>query len=92
MPYKSREDERESQKRKIAKRKQFNAELKAGIPCAHCGGTFPPICMDWHHRDPTTKSRKRLFNMGKAAFLAEIAKCDLLCANCHRIHHNQEAS
>lgn len=62
------------------------AELKSG-PCSDCGGTFPHPVMEWHHRDPTTKS----FCIGqemarsKATLLAEIAKCDLLCANCHRM-------
>ena len=56
-------------------------------PCMDCGGTFPLVCMDFDHRDPSTK----LFNVAqgirksKEAILAEIAKCDLVCANCHRI-------
>ena len=56
------------------------------VPCLDCGGTFLPHQMDFDHRDPSTKlfqvtdsgllkSRERL--------LAEIAKCDIVCANCH---------
>src|SRR5579872_6584201 len=57
-------------------------------PCMDCGGTFPPVCMDFDHRPGEVK----LFPIGKHGFrftrdelLAEIAKCDLVCANCHRI-------
>lgn len=67
-------------------------------PCTMCGGEFPPRAMDLHHRDPAAKA----FNIGtfvsksgkaghgesRAEALArEIAKCDVLCANCHRLHH-----
>ena len=45
--------------------------------------------MDFDHRDPSTK----LFNLmtGRAMLMsdqklmAEVAKCDVVCANCHRI-------
>ena len=56
-------------------------------PCMDCGGTFPPECMDWDHRPDEDK----LFNIGPNILLskekldAEKAKCDLICANCHRI-------
>ncbi|MCZ2109493.1 MAG: HNH endonuclease [Dehalococcoidia bacterium] len=56
-------------------------------PCARCGNSYPPVAMDFHHRDPETKE----FNIGpairygKERILAEIAKCDLLCAVCHRL-------
>jgi len=63
------------------------AQLK-NKPCSRCGGTFPPYVMDWHHRDPSQK--KFPLNAGnltrtEESILAEVAKCDLLCANCHRI-------
>ena len=56
-------------------------------PCHDCGETFSPWVMDFDHRDPRTK----LFALaaGKAllksrdVLLAEIAKCDIVCANCH---------
>lgn len=44
--------------------------------------------MDFHHRNPAEK----LFEIGPGSFrhsrediLIEVAKCDLLCSNCHRI-------
>ena len=61
--------------------------LKEG-PCADCGGTFHPAAMHWDHRPGTTK----LFDVSVGvprysleAIFAEIAKCDLVCANCHAV-------
>ena len=62
--------------------------LKAA-PCLDCHHSFPPECMDFDHRDPTQKTRAVSAMVAtvqaKATILAEIAKCDLICANCHRI-------
>jgi hypothetical protein len=60
--------------------------FKRGKPCSDCGGVFDPVCMDFDHRPG---ERKR-FAVGRAdkkweTTLAEIAKCDLVCANCHRL-------
>jgi hypothetical protein len=44
--------------------------------------------MDFDHRPGTTKLgeiSKKLYFLGEKKLLAEIAKCDLVCANCHRI-------
>lgn len=62
-------------------------ELKSA-PCMDCGGTFPPVAMDFDHRQGTEKrdSVSKLGCRGKmSAMLAEIAKCDLVCSNCHRV-------
>jgi|SRR5580698_8088740 hypothetical protein len=55
-------------------------------PCMDCGVKYPPYCMDFDHRDPQDKVdnvsvlKKGSLNKVKA----EIAKCDLVCATCHR--------
>lgn len=57
------------------------------VPCAGCGKRFDPCCMDFDHRPGTAKrfnigiNRRRAWRVVKA----EIAKCDIVCANCHRI-------
>lgn len=65
-------------------------QLIKSQPCADCGGTFDPVCMDFDHLDPTAKE----FNISEAAasgnvgwerIEAEIAKCEVVCANCHRL-------
>jgi hypothetical protein len=43
--------------------------------------------MDFDHRDPRTKSFELTRVAGRvslAKLLAEVAKCDIVCANCHR--------
>lgn len=61
--------------------------IKLGRPCADCGGSFHPCAMDFDHRDPETKAFTIACSMSRvrAAILAEIDKCDLVCANCHRV-------
>ena len=56
-------------------------------PCADCGKRFPSVCMDFDHRPGCGKSMN-LSQMGNARLeliVAEIAKCDVVCSNCHRI-------
>src|SRR5690349_7984783 len=61
-------------------------ELKSK-PCMDCKQTFDPVCMDFDHRDPTQKVIEvtQLRNSNTERILEEIAKCDLVCANCHRL-------
>ncbi len=69
------------------RRRAWVDSLKAG-PCTRCGrDDLPPHCKDFHHRDRTTKSFTLgpATRYGKERILAEIAKCDLLCAICHRM-------
>lgn len=80
-------------KLRTAKRREtrdYLRSLKLNQPCTDCGGIFPPTCMDWDHLDPTQKE----FNIcneairemySKERLHAEIDKCELVCANCHRI-------
>lgn len=58
-----------------------------GRPCANCGGRYPWVAMQFDHRPGEIKkfALSRHGNRSKAAILAEAAKCDLLCANCHAI-------
>lgn len=53
-------------------------------PCLDCGVKYPPYVMQFDH----TRGKK-LFTIGEnrhrseKQILEEIAKCDLVCANCH---------
>jgi hypothetical protein len=66
-------------------------EVLKAKPCADCRRVFPPVCMDFDHRNPRTKymSIAAMINQvrSKTRILAEIRKCDLVCANCHRLRH-----
>ena len=58
------------------------------VPCHDCGGRFPAPAMDFDHRDPSQKKFQlttgRALLKNRAELLNEIAKCDIVCANCHR--------
>jgi hypothetical protein len=61
--------------------------IKLEHGCADCGYREHPAALEFDHRDPATKA----FNIAQsasrswAATVAEIAKCDVRCANCHRV-------
>jgi hypothetical protein len=53
-----------------------------------CGGRFPPECMDFDHvRGEKISSVSHMItrNASKNAIFSEIEKCEIVCANCHRI-------
>jgi len=56
-------------------------------PCVKCGET-DPILLDFDHIDPHTKTRNiseyRHGTWSIKSLEKEIAKCQILCANCHR--------
>jgi hypothetical protein len=90
----------EERERERAQTRRAQAERRALIrtlleqakdgPCADCGVRYPAVVMDFDH----VRGQKR-FNLSKAVQSPfsltlrdvhdEIAKCDLVCANCHRL-------
>lgn len=67
-------------------------ELK-NKPCTDCGQTFPHYVMDFDHLG----NKKHSISEMRQGFvwekiLEEISKCELVCANCHRIRtHKRRA-
>ena len=63
-------------------------ELKSSRPCTDCGGWFHPAAMTFDHLRGTSK-RGDVSNLLYAGYrkvlLDEIAKCELVCANCHAV-------
>lgn len=55
-------------------------------PCADCGIKYPPWVMDFDHRDESEKkfAISKTNHRAKSVLEAEINKCDVVCANCHR--------
>jgi hypothetical protein len=72
-------------KRNQIKRRAFIEKIKTDGECMDCGGSAE----DFHHRDPATKRVEvgRMTRYSEASILAEVEKCDLLCADCHRKRH-----
>jgi 5-methylcytosine-specific restriction endonuclease McrA len=95
--YKDPERQRAFQREWAKKRRQAHRAAviaaKSGS-CAHCGES-DICCLDFHHVDPATKK----FNVGSISptngnymhtpkdIEAEVAKCILLCRNCHAKLH-----
>jgi hypothetical protein len=85
-----REANRELRDREL---REWYAELKSALVCTRCGEDHP-ACLQFHHSDPSAKETsiadavRRGFSRKRV--LAEIRKCEVLCANCHLKHHAKE--
>ncbi|HQU83210.1 MAG TPA: hypothetical protein PKY59_08810 [Pyrinomonadaceae bacterium] len=67
-------------------------EYKKSLSCEICGENHP-ACLEFHHIDPNQKKfsvSTRRDRPSMKALLEEIAKCRVLCANCHRKEHWNE--
>lgn len=62
--------------------------------CDRCGFDEHPVALDFHHLDPATKDRTIaqmvIDRVPWDKVLLEIAKCRVLCSNCHRIVEHVE--
>lgn len=61
--------------------------LKESSGCVDCGMKYPFFVLDFHHLVPEDKSDNvgTIISRGNwKALYDEIAKCVVLCANCHR--------
>lgn len=70
-------------------RRKFVEELKCGS-CSDCQQEFPPCCMDFDHVRGTKRygiAQAVAQDVSWDTLYEEIAKCDLVCSNCHRIRH-----
>jgi hypothetical protein len=76
--------QRERNRAKARRLLEFMHTYKEGKPCADCGNTYHPVCMDLDHVNGEKKlpvSRAKSW----ASLLPELEKCELVCANCHRL-------
>jgi hypothetical protein len=85
--YKSKGRQRVLERREAAR--EMVIAIKTGNPCMDCGESFHHVAMDFDHRTGEDK-RAQVSHLQKHGasidvILAEIAKCDLVCANCHRV-------
>lgn len=74
-----------NRQRKLEMREHVS--LVKSVPCQDCEGEYPTYVMDLDHRDPNEKCGNidKFINLGSwKKLLAEIEKCDVVCANCHR--------
>jgi hypothetical protein len=81
----------------MTKQQRYRAKTKSAMvalrsnPCTDCEGSFPYYVMEFDHvpeRGPklfTLSSSQHSLGMNSPRIIAEIKKCDLVCANCHKV-------
>lgn len=79
----------------LLKNKQKRELIRATIqeyknkPCKDCGQLYPYYVMDFDHLTDKLYTISTLVNSGSLEkALKEMEKCDVVCANCHRIRTN----
>lgn len=73
-----------------AKKQWLDTQKESG--CSKCDEK-DPACIDFHHRDPEQKEANlsvAIAHWSIERLKTEVAKCDLICANCHRKLHASE--
>jgi hypothetical protein len=87
--YQANKARRQAQnKRRQAEFMAWYISHKAGRPCADCRQEFHPAAMQWDHLPGVEKTADLAFLAKRGSrrrVLEEIAKCELVCANCHSV-------
>jgi hypothetical protein len=71
---------------------EYVDSVKAETPCADCGCDYPSYVMDFDHvRGKKVANIAKLVSACRPLLMIqdEIAKCDIVCANCHRLRTHQ---
>ena len=74
--------------------REWIESLKA-VPCMDCKHTFPSCCMQFDHvRGKKVRDVSEMLWETREVLAAEVAKCEVVCANCHfiRTHERRIAS
>lgn len=82
-------------KRRKERRRAAREQAKSA-PCADCGVSYPPYVMTFDHLDAGDKNFDvshgvNRSNKSMAVVLIEIAKCDVICSNCHKERTHQRS-
>ena len=85
--------------REMTRSQQRRAHVKAVLwayksarACCVCGYNESPLALDFHHNNPDKEGaigRMKTYKLSR--IMAEVEKCIVVCACCHRrIHHDGE--
>ena len=86
MPYKDIKKQRASAEQARLRKYELMCSAK-NRPCMDCGIQYPPHVMDFDH----VRGKKDFYigqfgrSKSTSCLQAEIEKCDVVCANCHRL-------
>jgi hypothetical protein len=66
--------------------KKYIQDIKQNAVCAVCGEDYPHWIMEFDHRSDKLFNISEWFNTTRSldVIKIEIAKCDIVCANCHK--------
>jgi hypothetical protein len=77
------------QEQRRQRKAKFKEAFKTNVSCMICGED-DPVCLDFHHTDPSEKEFTISNMNGYCSWhtlLKEIGKCVIICRNCHaKIH------
>jgi hypothetical protein len=63
-------------------------QFKLTTGCSRCGYDKCARALAFHHRDPNKEiTIANKISLGRKKLWEEVAKCDVLCANCHAETH-----
>src|ERR1700722_14236875 len=79
MPFKNPAKQNEYQREWYAARRAKGIESLGG-KCVQCGATEE---LEFDHIDPAIKWKHRIWSYSWKRITEELAKCQLLCADCH---------
>ena len=71
------------------KNRKYLQEYKLEKGCAICGYKEHHAALEFNHIDPSKKSgniAEHVTDWSLKKLLEEVYKCEVLCANCHRVH------
>ena len=94
-----KEDNQMAMTKKQAFNRAMMNKIKTDKGCEMCGYNANPVALQFDHIDPATKlvsatgrrvTPSSMLGYSQAMILSEIAKCRILCANCHAIHSYEQ--
>jgi hypothetical protein len=84
------EKQAEKNKRFAETRRKWLVDYKRTLECVRCGESHPAT-LTFHHKNSSEKSfeigNAIALGIGLKRLLAEIEKCEVICANCHAKEH-----
>ena len=82
MAYKNKEDMQNYLRKRYANRQNLYNVLK-DVPCADCGIKYAPHIMQFDHLRDKSFQISDNWSASEGRLREEVAKCEVVCANCH---------
>lgn len=89
-----KQDNYAAKARRVAKAQDYLWSILSTSSCLDCGETNPIVFEFDHVRGEKFSDISKMVssNYGLKAIIEEVAKCDIVCANCHKIRTSTRAN